>query len=109
MFVVELNGKVVGMSAVAKKEHHKPGEVELQRVSVVSAAFRRQGMATKLFKMIKDCCKEQKYSKLVLKAAESRYAGLALYKKCGFEVIQRVAWAHCVDNVINNAIMEKTL
>ena len=104
MFVAELNGKVVGMSAVVKKEHHKPGEAELQRVSV-SPAFRRQGIATNLSKKIEEFCKEQKYRRIILEATESRYAALALYKKCGFKVMQRVPWAHC----INNVIMQKTL
>ena len=86
MIVAELDGKVVGMCAVAKKGHHKPGEAELQRMSV-SPAFRKQGIAKQLVKLIEEFCNDHQYNRLILSTLNSYSGALALYKKCGFKLI----------------------
>jgi GNAT superfamily N-acetyltransferase len=84
MFVAECNGRVVGMVGVAKKEQHKPGVAELQRMSVCSSVLGK-GTGTLLANKVVEFCKEKKYEKLVLTTTSCQYAAIALYKKCGFK------------------------
>ena len=87
MWIAEYNGRVLGMVGLAKREYHKPGVAELQRLSV-STSVRGKGIGTLLVKTVLQFCKEQNYNKIILKTSCTQYAAIPLYKKCGFKHVR---------------------
>ena len=87
MWIAEYNGRVLGMVGLAKREYHKPGVAELQRL-FASTSVRGKGIGTLLVKTVLQFCKEQNYNKIILKTSCTQYAAIPLYKKCGFKHVR---------------------
>lgn len=88
MFVVLLQGKVVGMAGIQHKGNHKPGQAELARMSV-SSSIRKRGIASKLLRRLEEFCRENNYSNIILMTTNAQRAAMALYEKYGFKEIRR--------------------
>lgn len=86
MWVAEWGGNVVGMVGLIHNESHKPGEVELQRMSV-SPVCRRMGIARKLLDELLQHAKKQGFEKIVLTTTSAQTPAIRLYKKYGFKLM----------------------
>lgn len=88
MFVAELQGEVVGMVGFVHSDQHKPGVAELQRMSV-SRTVRRRGIANLLCKELIAFAKLKQFNKVILSTTGAQSGAKALYKKCGFRMVDQ--------------------
>lgn len=86
MFIAELHGEVVGIVGLRHSDQHKPGVAELQRMSV-SRTVRRRGIAHSLCKELIAFAKLQQFHKIILSTTGAQSGAIALYKKCGFQMV----------------------
>ncbi|XP_031574095.1 probable N-acetyltransferase camello [Actinia tenebrosa] len=86
MFIAEFHGEVVGMVGMMHSDQHKPGAVELQRMSV-SRSVRRRGIANSLCKELIAVAKRKDFNKIILSTTGAQSGAKALYKKCGFQIV----------------------
>ncbi|XP_022531331.2 N-acetyltransferase family 8 member 3 [Astyanax mexicanus] len=88
----EMNGRpqVVGTVAVEAKKHPESGQkyAELFRM-IVSPAARRTGLGSRLGQTAENFCKERGLYRIVLDTTSPQRAALALYKKMGYQLIQK--------------------
>ncbi|XP_062853564.1 N-acetyltransferase 8-like 2 [Trichomycterus rosablanca] len=88
----EVNGRPQIMGLVALKAKKLPGTNgqkygELFRM-IVSSECRRAGLGLRLGNTVEDFCKERGFSKVVLETTSIQRAGVALYEKMGFRLVQ---------------------
>ena len=86
MFVAQWEGKIVGMVGLAHNDTHQSGVAELQRMSV-SPQCRRMGIARKLSHELILFARDQKYENIVLSTTSVQKPAMALYKRCGFKLV----------------------
>ena len=86
MFIAELHGELVGMVGMIHGAQHKPGVVELQRMSV-SRTVRRRGIAKSLCTELISSAKQKQFNKIILSTTAAQSGAIALYEKCGFQMV----------------------
>lgn len=89
MWVAEFSEKVIGMVGLYKTDSHKPGTVELLRMSV-SSSWRGKGIGKKLLRELIYFAKQNGHQRIILSTASAQLTAAGLYAKAGFKIFSSI-------------------
>ena len=109
ILVAEDDGQLVGFLSGTRGEF-KRNKHGLYIVIGILQAFTAQGIGTKLFIAMEEWARQRGITRLDLTVMSHNHAGIALYKKCGFEIEGTKRRSLLVDgNYVDEYIMAKIL